>query len=72
MWRRASTCFLDITTSEVINLKKIRSLGRYGPRGYRQIKIPAAFDDIFPENLVVIEELPDRSGITIKPARLAD
>jgi len=53
-------------------LKKIRSLGRYGPRGYRQIKIPAAFDDIFPENLVVIEELPDRSGITIKPARLAD
>ena len=53
---------------------KIRCICRYGAQmpQYIQIRIPKDFVDMFPWRHVEIEELPDRSGIVVKPFKIVE
>lgn len=55
-------------------MKKIRRLNIYTNHGiqYSQVRIPKAFHDIFTEELISIEMLPDRSGVIVRPVRAVE
>ncbi len=55
-------------------MKKIRRLNIYTNHGieYSQVRIPKVFHDIFSEELISIEELPDRTGVIVRPVKAVE
>lgn len=50
-------------------MRYLRKLQNVNPAGkYPTISIPAELCDIFRTEMAIIEPLPDRKGITIRPA----
>jgi hypothetical protein len=52
-------------------LRKIVTSGT-SYKKYVSVRIPIAFSDIFVTKFAVVEMLPDRSGIVLRPATMTD